>query len=282
MLPTKARGCRGGCSGYAMAAAPLSHSWICGARCWRYCLLFFFRSRENGNAIGEVAKCKYSHSKKSAARRARRERKSARSFVPRSGLRGCLLRPASPCNRHFKHGRPARWHVPMPTAAPRCLTRPHGARSLPRLPSWGIAWWINDLLIPEIYVERGQTYYFTVYGGNDKLNSPTYHPLYITNSPEGAGGLCEWRHEGLDAWEDSITFEEYKETLYKDCDAEPPGSLIWTCYTHRNLGWKIHVVDSGYNLRQEGISSGPTLTPLHTHLATLAALLLPALMLPLR
>ena len=31
--------------------------------------------------------------------------------------------------------------------------------------SWGIAWYINDLLIPEIYVERGQTYTFIVQGG---------------------------------------------------------------------------------------------------------------------
>ncbi|XP_042862288.1 protein Skeletor, isoforms B/C-like [Penaeus japonicus] len=200
-----------------------------------------------------------------------------------------------------------------------------GYKAITGLPSWGIAWWINDMLIPEIYVERGQTYYFTVSGGNDKLNSPRYHPLYITSSPEGgfgqktveeqkqervfagisyskmgmpdataAGGLCEWRHEGIDAWEDSITFEEYKETLYKDCDGDPPGSLVWTvaedtpdlvyyqCYTHRNLGWKIHVVDSGYNLRQEGISSGSTLAPTHTYQVTLAVLLLPALMLPLR
>ena len=34
-------------------------------------------------------------------------------------------------------------------------------------PSWGIAWWINDLLIPEIWVERGQTYTFMVEGGDD-------------------------------------------------------------------------------------------------------------------
>ena len=32
--------------------------------------------------------------------------------------------------------------------------------------SWGIAWYINGLLIPEIHVERGQTYTFIVEGGN--------------------------------------------------------------------------------------------------------------------
>lgn len=34
-------------------------------------------------------------------------------------------------------------------------------------PSWGIAWYLNDLLIPELYVERGQTYTFVVEGGDD-------------------------------------------------------------------------------------------------------------------
>ena len=37
-------------------------------------------------------------------------------------------------------------------------------------PSWGIAWWVNEMLIPEITVERGQNYTFIVEGGNDKTN----------------------------------------------------------------------------------------------------------------
>jgi len=55
-------------------------------------------------------------------------------------------------------------------------------------PSWGIAWWVNDKLIPEIYVERGQTYTFYVEGGNDKTNPAKYHPFYITDSSEGGYG----------------------------------------------------------------------------------------------
>jgi len=35
-------------------------------------------------------------------------------------------------------------------------------------PSWGIAWYLNDLLIPEVYVERGQSYGFQVEGGKLK------------------------------------------------------------------------------------------------------------------
>lgn len=79
-------------------------------------------------------------------------------------------------------------------------------------PSWGIAWWINDKLIPEITVERGQTYTFLVEGGEcarllpsncirardskggvpfagkDRTNPARYHPFYITDSPEGGYG----------------------------------------------------------------------------------------------
>jgi hypothetical protein len=55
-------------------------------------------------------------------------------------------------------------------------------------PSWGIAWYINDRLIPEVYVERGQTYAFIVEGGNDRTNPARYHPFYITDSSEGGFG----------------------------------------------------------------------------------------------
>lgn len=41
-------------------------------------------------------------------------------------------------------------------------------------PSWGIAWYMNDLLIPEIYVERGQTYTFIVEGGDETTQPAKY------------------------------------------------------------------------------------------------------------
>ena len=50
---------------------------------------------------------------------------------------------------------------------------------------WGIAWYINGLLIPEIYVVRGKTYTFVVEGGDDKEFPAGYHPFYITDDPEG-------------------------------------------------------------------------------------------------
>lgn len=45
-----------------------------------------------------------------------------------------------------------------------------GYTKITGLPSWGIAWYLNDLLIPELTVERGQTYTFIVEGGNDSTN----------------------------------------------------------------------------------------------------------------
>lgn len=151
--------------------------------------------------------------------------------------------------------------------------------------SWGIAWWINGLLIPEIHVRRGQNYTFIVEGGNDPSRQARYHPLYITNNREGGGGqepallrspnhqvyagidfrsgfpdpspgtgrYCEWKHKTVDVAEMVSSVEEYKRTLYLDCEEGQFGLFTWTpddntpdvvyyqCFTHRNLGWKIIV-----------------------------------------
>ncbi|CAH0554651.1 unnamed protein product [Brassicogethes aeneus] len=155
-------------------------------------------------------------------------------------------------------------------------------------PSWGICWYINDMLIPEVTVERGQTYTFTIEGGADETNPARYHPFYITDSSEGGydqktaqernkqkvyagvgfdregypyptafGKYCEWAHISVDKALESNTFLDYMKTLRLECDQGEPGFLNWTvpmdapdllyyqCYTHNNLGWKIHVVDPG-------------------------------------
>lgn len=55
-------------------------------------------------------------------------------------------------------------------------------------PSWGIAWYINGLLIPELTLQRGVEYTFTVeggVGGPHGNNSAKLHPFYITDSPVG-------------------------------------------------------------------------------------------------
>ena len=41
------------------------------------------------------------------------------------------------------------------------------------------------MLIPELVVERGKTYTFIVYGGDDSSDNTNYHPLYITDSENG-------------------------------------------------------------------------------------------------
>lgn len=50
---------------------------------------------------------------------------------------------------------------------------------------WGISWYINGLLIPEINVVRGKTYTFIVEGGSDPEVPAKYHPFYITDDPVG-------------------------------------------------------------------------------------------------
>lgn len=50
---------------------------------------------------------------------------------------------------------------------------------------WGISWYINGLLIPEINVVRGRTYTFVTEGGLDAEIPAKYHPFYITDDPVG-------------------------------------------------------------------------------------------------
>merc|ERR1712241_1314433 len=152
---------------------------------------------------------------------------------------------------------------------------------------WGIAWYINGLLIPEIYVVRGKTYTFVIEGGNDPDSPAAYHPFYITDDkeggyqykkrdqrrqvrvfagiennrlsgdgPTGIGRLCEWREAPQQPAETFSSFGAYQRSLTLDCKEGQPGIIQWTpdrdtpdlvyyqCYTHRYLGWKIHVVDS--------------------------------------
>ena len=50
---------------------------------------------------------------------------------------------------------------------------------------WGISWYINGTLIPELVVERGKTYTFIVEGGTDSNDLSNYHPFYISDSIGG-------------------------------------------------------------------------------------------------
>ncbi|BFF91520.1 protein Skeletor [Drosophila madeirensis] len=134
-----------------------------------------------------------------------------------------------------------------------------GYTAITGVPSWGIAWYVNDLLIPEITVERGLNYEFTIEGGSDPAQPARYHPFYITDSPEGglgqkmglearkqkayagveydedgnaiptaAGRYCEWEHLTVDRSAEIETFEEYVKTLAFKCEDGEPGYLNWT------------------------------------------------------
>ncbi|XP_067619850.1 protein Skeletor, isoforms B/C isoform X2 [Eurosta solidaginis] len=164
----------------------------------------------------------------------------------------------------------------------------HGYSAITGHVGWGISWYINGLLIPEIHVLRGKTYTFVVEGGTDVDTPAKYHPFYITDdpvggyehkreeekeavrifagvhrsrsgqlTPKGVGRLCNWTPDvdGPPA-DDYQSFGAYQRTLTLKCEPGEPGVITWTpdhntpdtvyyqCFTHRYLGWKIHVHDS--------------------------------------
>ena len=113
---------------------------------------------------------------------------------------------------------------------------------------WGIAWYINGLLIPEINVVRGKTYTFVVEGGDDKQFAAGYHPFYITDDPEGGyehkseaerrrlqvfagvkqtrfggtvpsatGRLCEWKEDVKKPANQFSSFGAYQRSLSLYC-----------------------------------------------------------------
>ncbi|XP_066581396.1 protein Skeletor, isoforms B/C [Prorops nasuta] len=160
----------------------------------------------------------------------------------------------------------------------------HGYPAITGHVGWGISWFINGLLIPEINVIRGQTYTFYVEAGEDSQVPARYHPFYITDDPVGGyqhktpeekakvkifagvnrdgqptavGRFCFWKPDPNQPPADEFSsFGAYQRTLTLHCDSGLPGILQWTpdkntpdtvyyqCYTHRYLGWKINVLDS--------------------------------------
>ncbi|XP_067928639.1 protein Skeletor, isoforms B/C-like [Watersipora subatra] len=120
-----------------------------------------------------------------------------------------------------------------------------GYKALTGLPSWGIAWYINGVLIPELHLERGVSYTFLVGGGTDPSEGSMYHPFYFTDSIKGGyatnsngtiypgkvngktenyavGGYCEWKltsHAIADLDKGSVynCFETFKADMYLDC-----------------------------------------------------------------
>ncbi|KAG1701742.1 Protein Skeletor, isoforms B/C [Nymphon striatum] len=124
---------------------------------------------------------------------------------------------------------------------------------------WGIAWYVNGNLLPEITLQRGRTYIFEVEGGKNKNNKAKTHPFYITSSPVGgyasnteeeqedetiyagakynrrtrkyeptaSGRLCEYELTGDKRAEDYATFKDFKEDLRIKCERGRHATLRW-------------------------------------------------------
>lgn len=62
---------------------------------------------------------------------------------------------------------------------------PRGYAAITGRSPWGIAWFLNGNLIPEVVMRRGTTYTFKVNGGNNPEDDSNYHPFYLTTSDRG-------------------------------------------------------------------------------------------------
>ncbi|XP_049880584.1 protein Skeletor, isoforms B/C isoform X2 [Pectinophora gossypiella] len=125
---------------------------------------------------------------------------------------------------------------------------------------WGISWYINGLLIPEITVVRGRKYTFVVEGGSDPDTPARYHPFYITSDPvggyyhkteeekkgveiyagvrrsrtgellpTGVGRLCNWTPDTNGPEADEFpSFGAYQRSLTLVCEEGSPGVVTWT------------------------------------------------------
>ena len=105
-----------------------------------------------------------------------------------------------------------------------------------------VCWWVNNKLLPEIYVERGKTYSFRVQGGDGHQHQLLNHPLYITSDREGGYG-------------NKNQYERERETIYAGVKNEygivgvgsPPGpgqatNSIFFCF---RFGKKFIVLQGG-------------------------------------
>ncbi|KAK1125042.1 hypothetical protein K0M31_006380 [Melipona bicolor] len=135
----------------------------------------------------------------------------------------------------------------------------HGYPAITGHVGWGISWYINGLLIPEINVVRGKKYRFVVEGGENPDTPARYHPFYITDDPvggyqhktpeekakvkifagaqrqrgvyrpTGVGRLCNWVPDQNQPLADEFSsFGAYQRTLTLECDHGMPGIVEWT------------------------------------------------------
>ncbi|OQV24598.1 Protein Skeletor, isoforms D/E [Hypsibius exemplaris] len=123
-------------------------------------------------------------------------------------------------------------------------------------PTWGLVWYLNGKLAPELILRRGYPYRFIVYGGMYPQALAKYHPLYITSDSSGglggkypvdqakevvlggvsrtntgafvpvaAGQYCAFAQPSTSDPDTFTSFEEYNRTLTLRCDGGQPGAL---------------------------------------------------------
>ncbi|XP_062534432.1 protein Skeletor, isoforms B/C [Armigeres subalbatus] len=184
----------------------------------------------------------------------------------------------------------------------------------------GLAWYINGLLVPELWLRRGLTYSFKVRGGNNPHSPEFYHPLVITDEPRGgfdrlsdakqseirvlagveftrrgrpkptaAGPRClaEYPPNQDRRLDDNFaTFKKFNRTLRWSCEKGDPAILeitpnsswpdvvYYNSFTHANMGWKIHIVDSYSSSARSGTSAAFADVRLITGIAAVVVVLL--------
>jgi len=122
-----------------------------------------------------------------------------------------------------------------------------------------LAWYLHGYLVPEIYLQRGQTYKFVVEGGRNPADPHYYHPFIITDDPVGgygqldeearrevrvlagvsftrrgkpqptaAGRLCVWKHTAGDRRldDDFSDFKRFRNSLHLHCDKEGEAAML--------------------------------------------------------
>jgi len=60
-----------------------------------------------------------------------------------------------------------------------------GFSGLTGLPSSSLVWYVEGLMVPELYMRRGLPYTFKIEGGNNAGSAEYYHPFIITDEPVG-------------------------------------------------------------------------------------------------
>lgn len=97
----------------------------------------------------------------------------------------------------------------------------------PNVGGFGFAWYINGIESPELFLNRGQTYTFTL------NNVPSLHPFYISTGDVG-GGASPYT-AGLSP----VPPVSGSTVLTFTVPTNAPNTLYYQCMTHIRMGWKL-------------------------------------------